>query len=123
MRFYTNSTPGTGIVKVKIYEQGNPSVYTTVNYKLTTLATTGIQEISKTTLKIFPTVATEFITIESNNSSSSVIIYDVIGNKRMEQNLQNGILKTSVSELPSGIYFVKVQNGSEQLTKKFLKVN
>ncbi len=123
MRFYTNSTPGTGIIKVKIYEQGNPTVYTTVNYKLTTLATTGIQEISEPTFKIFPTVATEFITIESNNVSSNVIIYDAIGNKRMEQKLQNGILKASVNELPAGIYFVKIQNGNEQLTKKFLKVN
>ena len=123
IKFYTNSTPGSGTVTLRIYEQGNPSNYTNINYKLSTQSATGIENISETTVKIFPSVTHDFINFESNILAPSVIIYDEIGNKMMEQKLHNGTLKASVSTFHAGIYFVKIQNGSKQVTKKFMKIN
>ena len=75
-------------------------------------------EEKKLKIKIFPNPVHDILTIQSEDSIESLILYSIRGKKLMEIRFRN---KIDVSHLSDGIYFlrIKVNNGFANL--KFVK--
>jgi hypothetical protein len=64
----------------------------------------------------------EFTLSSSQHIVSSVALYNVLGEKVMDKNaIRSNEVKLDVSQLPSGIYFVKIFTEKGVLTKKLMK--
>lgn len=66
--------------------------------------------------KIFPNPAKNYLNIDCS-SIESVLVYDILG-KELIKDTTNRI---NVSHLPKGVYFIKVSDGMNSSTKKFIK--
>ena len=77
--------------------------------------------ITSTPVKLFPVPTSDFITIQDPNGTvfEKMSFYNLTG---AEINLPSvGDAKFDVSELPKGVYFIRINNGIEQYWSKFLK--
>lgn len=74
-------------------------------------------------IKLFPNPVADMLTIENttNTSISNVSIYSVNGALVKQTNSENSIQSIPVSELQSGMYFVKIQMNNEVKNFKFVK--
>jgi hypothetical protein len=93
------------------------------NGNMTYSETITIEVDAKDDVVIYPTVADQILTIEFGQTieeKQTIDIFDVNGKLVQTQRLESGVLKTNiqVSNLASGVYFIKLEN-SESL--KFLK--
>jgi hypothetical protein len=82
---------------------------------------TFVPEISERQISVYPNPATEFIAIDLTNISGTVIIgiYDIQGNKVMEQKLSEN-KQISVKNLTKGLYMYKLNNIGKLYTGKFI---
>jgi hypothetical protein len=78
----------------------------------------GLQQVNSALIKIYPNPASNVLTISGVNNIDSVKVYSILG--RLEKEVFN-TQQIEISDLASGIYFVKVSNGSNVISKKFIK--
>ena len=78
--------------------------------------TAGIDDLGITSFSIFPNPTKEYINIDCSNFES-VSIYNILG-KQLIKDSNNRI---NVSSLSKGVYFIKVSDGVNSSTKKFIK--
>lgn len=73
----------------------------------------GLDEIThQDQIKIYPNPASEFTTVDINNSSSAMLkIYNQLGRLCHTENLTKSSNKVSLSNLLPGIYFVSIDDG------------
>lgn len=67
---------------------------------------------------VYPNPASDYLMVSGLNGSSKVEIYTITGQLVQNQEFENDV-RISL-DLPSGIYLVKVTNGSETTTKKII---
>jgi len=72
---------------------------------------TGINELQLSNMTVFPNPATDQITISGLQSGEMLYIYDVNGQRLLLRKATEETEQFVVSQLPSGIYFVKTSNG------------
>lgn len=79
--------------------------------------------IFNNTIKLYPNPTSNVLNIENgtNQTISNVSIYSISGALIKETNSTNSIESISVSDLQSGIYFVKIQINDEVKNFKFIK--
>lgn len=53
------------------------------------------------------------INILSEGLKSEFEIYNLVGNKIMSGNLQNGLQTINLNSIPNGLYIVKINSGKE----------
>lgn len=80
----------------------------------------GIQELAEIDAQIFPNPASEEFMIKGENQIDLVYIYSAEGKLINEIQYKTG-QSISVSQLNSGVYFVKMKSGSNYKTVKLLK--
>ena len=88
--------------------------------------TTSINEINEALFfHIFPNPCTDFLTIEYskinvNTNNFSVQIFDILGKKVIEKNIENAQNQTTfdIQNLPTGIYTIKMTNGHQTNSQK-----
>lgn len=80
----------------------------------------GDREFEADYFKLYPNPTNKgHVNIISNTDEiKKVIVFDVLGQRVISRTLTSGIL--NISELHSGIYFVKIENGQASLTKKLV---
>ena len=86
--------------------------------------TDGISSIAK----IYPNPSSDFINVQVEAASSSknaISIFNSLGKsvftKEYEFQQEDQLIKIDVSQFPSGVYFVRLMNGEQNLAKKFVK--
>ncbi|NVO04181.1 MAG: T9SS type A sorting domain-containing protein [Bacteroidetes bacterium] len=74
-------------------------------------------------IKIFPMPATNQITIETDQltKTNSISIFNIQGQELVKQEITNNSTTIDISDLSSGIYFVKYQNENGFTTQKMVK--
>jgi hypothetical protein len=83
------------------------------------LSSTGFDFSSS--LSIYPNPASAFVQIEINsNEEFNVELFDMSG-KKLYQTQMNGDISIDLNAYATGIYFVKIGNGENSMTKKILK--
>ena len=71
-------------------------------------------------LKLYPNPVTTFFSVEDTGKTVRKIeIYSIIGRK--ERELNTGFQKIDVSDLPKGIYMVKIYTDDAYVVKKMVK--
>ncbi|SDJ63454.1 T9SS type A sorting domain-containing protein [Flavobacterium noncentrifugens] len=84
------------------------------------LGTNGFN-IAKNSIAIFPNPASDVLNIENKSSEAitNVSVYSING--VLVKEAKNAMDKISVSDLQTGVYFVKIQAGNQTLNYKFIK--
>lgn len=79
------------------------------------------QKISE--VAIFPNPATDFISIRAKGTiEGTITIYNILGEKLMQQNFNSNQTKFNVSKLNSGVYLLNIKAEGTITTKKFVKL-
>ena len=82
----------------------------------TTWATVnGVNEPKQVDFKIFPNPASDLVNIQTKKSGYHVELYDINGKFLKAYNMDNNKLAISISDLSTGIYFVKIGNSIRKL--------
>ena len=85
------------------------------DFELQGSAAIGISEVEESSLKVYPNPASSNVTIERTKGSSWISIYDLKGVEVRRARFEDSKLTLDVSDLPSGIYIVKTEEGSTRL--------
>ncbi|PJC62190.1 MAG: hypothetical protein CO022_05855, partial [Flavobacteriales bacterium CG_4_9_14_0_2_um_filter_32_27] len=85
-------------------------------------STVGITEQNSTALLIYPNPANDFITIENTIMAiDEIVIYDITGKTIKTILPKTNTTKVNVSDLSDGVYFIKISNNKQSITKKIIK--
>ncbi len=95
---------------------------TTAMITVNASACTGIAENEDKTISVFPNPATHEITVSAGgNGSKSIIVADVTGRVIMDIKTDASTYNINLEHLPSGLYHVRVVDGSSVKDQKFVK--
>lgn len=121
--FYPNNIVGSGTLRVRVYEVGNPSNQLFITFIGSTNAAS-VAQLSKPQVKLYPVPAQDQLTIETqlDMGNGKAEIYNAIGKKVGEYNLSGSKNRISVGHLPKGQYLVRVDTGKGIVTKQIIKL-
>jgi uncharacterized repeat protein (TIGR01451 family) len=76
----------------------------------------GIQAIYSNAFTIYPNPANDMVSIHAANASNEMLlVYDVFGNKVIEQSMNGNSMQLNTSSLASGAYIVQIANYHQRL--------
>lgn len=106
---YTNPTPQLG--------------YGIPNYNTALSNTLGTNSPQKESIVIYPNPVNDLLNITTSaiSSENTIVIYSALGQKVMETKAISGAVSLPISQLPSGIYFCRINSGTQNTIKKFIK--
>ena len=79
----------------------------------------GVEEL--TSFRIYPNPVNDRLYIEAEVEIEEVVVYDIYGRQQLLSAVSGQPLAIDVSELNSGIYFVRIKTVDEVVTKRFIK--
>jgi hypothetical protein len=86
---------------------------------------TSIPEMEELEIQVYPNPATDLVTIrfseELKNKSLSWVVMDVMGRKMLSENDLDSSSIIDVSQWPSGVYFIRMEQDGRYFGRKFLK--
>jgi ELWxxDGT repeat protein len=120
--------PGETSQMLSVQEDGNYSVNVTINgcMSLTSeevaVVITGITPEEKWKANVYPTIAQDFITVEFQESGNHTIqMISISGRVLAEKSTNEQTVVLPLTELSSGIYFIRTSNYTSQQFSKFIK--
>ncbi|HNZ41827.1 MAG TPA: T9SS type A sorting domain-containing protein [Bacteroidales bacterium] len=70
---------------------------------------------------LYPNPATEKITLECNNQDNSTVsVYSITGKLMLQKAISETKITLDISDLPQGLYMIKISNSSQPVLKKFV---
>ncbi|MBP5400298.1 MAG: T9SS type A sorting domain-containing protein [Bacteroidales bacterium] len=81
----------------------------------------GVAEFAESSISVTPNPATDQIVLSSSQPIALAEVFDLSGRRVMSVAPADCTLQLSVSDLESGVYFVKLLTGGETVVKKFVK--
>lgn len=124
IHFYPYNTTGNGTVRLTVYEQGNMSNVTSVDYNADVTLFTGINEKyvqEKIILSPNPINNSLFVQYPGNYQGEFEI-FNILGIKVQSTKADGKSIRFNLPELPSGIYFLRFKNEKGiVVTKNFVK--
>ena len=84
--------------------------------------TSGIQYLKGTNYSVSPNPANEIITVSTEKEVNGKIwISNLKGQEFLNQNISGNMVELDINELPSGVYFVNIENEGVVSSKKIVK--
>lgn len=80
-----------------------------------------VAEVQDTQVSIFPNPASDRIRVENVEKIESYELYDMMGALVRHQNVDSKAFDIDVNELPSGTYFININQGHSLKAKRFIK--
>ena len=119
---YINSTnPQTIYARL----QNAKSCFNVAEFDLVADSSLNVEDNFINSLKLYPNPTSETINLKFNNliEKISITIFNVLGQDltNFERPLENGATSIDISELISGIYFIKIDSGEYSTIKKVVK--
>lgn len=126
--FYPHGQQGSAEVNLAIFSPADSAgTAKLVSFEGSTMVAAGAASASsaRTPLKIFPNPAVTHIQIEENDQVARIEIYNMIGRKVAEYSVSEPDERYSVSQLPRGVYFVRMydKGGNILFTQRISKTN
>lgn len=112
----TDADAGTAEVHVRIYEDGNETNDETIVFYITLDATSGITELERASLRLYPNPTQHFFKISENDLVASVKVMDILGQTKMVETVGSNST-VSVSNLQRGMYLVQMMDDKGDLVK------
>jgi hypothetical protein len=120
---YTNTITDTTISDFSNYSffiknSFNPDTIAQINF----CTTTGIETESNISIQLFPNPADQFITIVTDftDLNESLIITDVFGREIINERKNSNNFIVETQSFSEGIYLIKIVNGKNSSTRKFI---
>ena len=88
-----------------------PSRYFIVPSKLEPV--TGISENGKTSVSVYPNPTADNVTLTIDGDATTVAVYNMMGACVSTQSVSYGANTVNMSNLPAGVYFLRITNGNE----------
>lgn len=91
---------------------------------VTVSACTGIDELAFGSVLIYPNPAKDLVYINFNNApaeNTRIELYDAIGKLILSEKVSNSFMTVSISDLSSGMYFIRITEGEKQAVKHLVK--
>jgi hypothetical protein len=82
-----------------------------------------LENLELNDLSIFPNPTSSFLTIQSNNLISPISIYDITGKLVLQNKGNSNEIILEISNLNSGLYFIKSNSQNSSLRKRFIISN
>ncbi|MDX1652712.1 MAG: T9SS type A sorting domain-containing protein [Brumimicrobium sp.] len=120
VHFYPNGVVGEGFIILKVYDTPGSSQVEFLTFRGNTLSA-AIKESNLENLSVYPNPATSVINLKGKTSNATYKMVDILGKE-----VKTGILSSGgksqidVSQLLTGIYFLTVQEGKNQITRKII---
>ncbi len=112
--------PGTGFLSVTVITEAGCEG-SSLNYEVIIDDCTAVDEITEFgMLQIYPNPADENLTITINETAMRLEIFNMNGDRVESYMDVSGQLKINTQHLLPGIYVVKMLNGKEMITRKFI---
>ena len=89
-------------------------------YIATFVSTVGIDGVESAAIAIVPNPATEYAVVKGLKAGTEVSVVDVNGKVRFSATAQSDVLTLDVSGLTAGVYFVRVNDGTETAVRKLI---
>lgn len=83
--------------------------------------TTGIPGFDVNEISIYPNPVADNLNISGINGETTARIYSINGQLMHTSILINSVSEINVSELPGGLYVIKVETDAETTVKRFIK--
>jgi hypothetical protein len=114
-----NSEAIYGVEVVAVYENNISSI----GLMKQLLFEDDIKEIETSNVNVYPNPVNDMLYIETETEIEEVVIYDVYGRVQNLRNSETQKLRNSIdlSELKSGIYFVKINTEKGNIVKRIIK--
>jgi hypothetical protein len=120
---YTNTITDTTISDFSNYSffiknSFNPDTIAQINF----CTTTGIERESNASIQLFPNPADQFITvvIDFTDLNYNLIITDIFGREIKNEQVNNKNFTIETQSFSEGIYLIKIVNGKNSSTRKFV---
>jgi len=81
----------------------------------------GLDDKFAINVNFYPNPVSDKLTVTSLMPLTSYAVYDILGKQVMTAQVEANVVDVNMSQLTSGIYFVRVQSGDLQKTMKVLK--
>ena len=84
----------------------------------------GLQEYPQPIMNLYPNPATQYVVLDMSTGEGMdgmVMITDMLGRQCLQQKVEGTSVRISVSNLPTGMYFLTYTDGNRKSTKKFMK--
>ena len=78
----------------------------------------GIDDLNQLDISIYPNPTSDTVYINSSSSQLKVVVFDILGKQVLNKPNTNSV---DVSSLSKGVYFIKVSDGINSSTKRFVK--
>jgi hypothetical protein len=112
-----SGTAGSATICVTLYDMDNPDeILGTVKAMLET-STTSVTDVTKNDLQLFPNPTTSYFEISNATNVSHVVIHALVGTKVREFNAKINGSRFDVSDLPQGIYLVRLMDDTRSVLK------
>lgn len=82
--------------------------------------TTSTNNLDEESISVYPSPASDFVTISGDNIDYNYTIFDIRGQKIGTSNF-TGEIGLDISHLEKGLYFIHIQNEAKFITKKLYK--
>ena len=78
----------------------------------------GIDDLNQLDISIYPNPTSDTVYINSTSSQLKVVVFDILGKQVINKPNTNSV---DVSSFSKGVYYIKVSDGINSSTKKFIK--
>jgi len=119
---FNATTAGTAIITATVVDGTAPGIPYTQDFNII-VGTVGIVEIATREISVFPNPTSHELRIKSGELKiEKVKIYDMLGRNFLTQSsFQSQEISIDISQLPVGIYFVKMETELGEVVKKVIK--
>jgi hypothetical protein len=84
----------------------------------------GVQNYPQSFMNLYPNPATQYVVLDMSTGeemSGLVVITDMLGRQCIQQRAEGIKCQITISDLPTGMYFLTYTEGKRNITRKFLK--
>lgn len=102
-----------------IFHNHDDSTLGVVTFDPVSCAILGVEELTESNIILAPNPVSHFVVLHGVNDFDQAIIYDVLGKEVSRFSIENDTQQVDLN-LKSGVYFVRMQNSQQQVTKKLV---
>ena len=123
INFLSSTTTGIGVLKIYVYDSANYSRGDTISFTMEYAQPSSVNNSPLTPLTIHPNPANNFVIFQTLTANSLLTMSDLQGRALKEKYfLNSGTHQLTIADLPSGVYFLKLNtNGVTRQSKLIIR--
>lgn len=119
--FYPNNVPGSGYMRIKVYEVFNPDNYIILTYFGVAGQVTSVENLQPTDLNIFPNPANDKVNLVLPNDKGYHLqarLFSMTGQLIKTFGIDQSLNVLDVSDIPSGVYLLHMGSTKKKIIIK-----